>query len=499
VARLALIALVLVLSGCSARAVGPQTPPAPATTASVDSREQLVRDLDQLFRTPAYEHAQWAASVDSLQTGEQLYRLHPSRLLLPASTQKLLTAAAAAERLGWDYQFTTRIVATAPISAGTIAGDLVIVGNGDPTINPRHPERWRIFDEWASTLQAKGITVVTGQLIGDDNAFAEPGWGMGWAWDDLRFGYGAPVGALQYNENQIEVVVAPGIAPGTPAIITTSPIDSGIVVDNRVTTAAPGTEANVEIARAPGTIVLRIQGQVAADSKPVSVTAAAENPTRLYLNAFREALGRHGIFVSGRTSDIDELNAPINRDVAIDLIVDRSPPLSEIVDVTLKWSRNVYAETLLLAMAPQGEPATDAKGLEALRETMTGWGVAPESYVPRDGSGLSRYDYVTSDALVRLLVSVFKHPAHAEIFRGTLPVAGLSGSLANRMRGTAAEARVWAKSGSMSNVRTLAGYLLTLQGEPLVFSILVNNYRGPSAEIDAIIDKAVVRLVEFQR
>ena len=496
-----LIALVLVLSACSARAVGLQTPPVPgpATTAGSDSREQLVRDLDQLFRTPAYEHAQWAASVESLQTGEQLYRLHSSRLLLPASTQKLLTAAAAAERLGWGYQFTTRIVATAPISAGTIGGDLVIVGNGDPTINPRHPERWQIFDQWAATLQAKGITVVTGQLIGDDNAFAEPGWGMGWSWDDLRFGYGAPVGALQYNENQIDVVVAPGIAPGTPALITTSPTDSGIVVEHRVTTAAPGTAANIEIARVPGTIVMRVQGQVAADSKPVSVTAAAENPTRLYLNAFREALGRHGIFVSGRTSDIDELSAPINRDVAIDLIVDRSPPLSEIVDVTLKWSRNVYAETLLLAMAPQGEPATDVKGLEALRETVTGWGVAPESYVPRDGSGLSRYDYVTSDALVRLLMSVFRHPAHAETFRGTLPVAGLSGSLANRMRGTPAEARVWAKTGSMSNVRTLAGYLLTLQGEPLVFSILVNNYRGPSAEVEAIIDKAVVRLVEFRR
>lgn len=498
-ARLTLIALVLVLSGCSARAVGAQTPPAPAAKASSDSREQLVRDLNQLFGTPAYEHAQWAASVDSLRTGEQLYRLHPSRLLLPASTQKLLTAAAAAERLGWDYRFTTRIVATAPISDGTIAGDLVIVGNGDPTINPRHPERWRIFDEWAATLQAKGITVVTGQLIGDDNAFAEPGWGMGWSWDDLRFGYGAPVGALQYNENQIDVVVAPGIAPGTPAVITTTPTDSGIVVEHRVTTAAPGTEANVEIARLPGAIVLKVQGQIAADSKPVSVTAAAENPTRLYLNAFREALDRHGIFVGGRTSDIDEVTAPINRDVAIDLIVDRSPPLSEIVDVTLKWSRNVYAETLLLAMAPQSEPATDVKGLEALRETVSGWGVAPESYVARDGSGLSRYDYVTSDALVRLLMAVFKDPAHAEAFRNTLPVAGLSGSLANHMRGTAAEARVWAKTGSMSNVRTLAGYLLTLHGEPLVFSILVNNYRGPSAEIEAIIDKAVVRLVEFRR
>ena len=498
--RSAVIALVFVVHGCAARAVHQQLPaPASTTTVARDAQEQLARDLDRLFGSPAYEHAQWAASVHSLRTGEALYRLHPKRLLLPASAQKLLTAAAAAERLGWDYRFTTRILAIGPILDGTLTGDLVVVGNGDPTINPRHPARWRVFDEWAALLQAKGITLVTGQLIGDDNAFAEPGWGMGWSWDDLRFGYGAPVGALQYNENQIELVVAPGLAVGTRGSITTSPCDSGIFVEHQVTTSAAGSGTRVEIARVPGTVLLRVQGQIAVDSKPVSVVAAAENPTRLYLNAFREALSRHGIFVNGRTADVDELTTPLKLENATELHVDRSAPLSEVIDVALKWSRNVYAETLLLAMAPSGEAATDTKGLEALRETLTKWGVAPESYVPRDGSGLSRYDYVSGEGLIALLLSVFKNPSHAETFRGTLPVAGLSGTLANRLRGTAAEARVWAKTGSMSNVRTIAGYLLTLQGEPLVFAVLVNNYRGPSSEIEAIVDKALIRLVEFGR
>ena len=498
--RFIVVALAFAIYSCATYAGQlEQRSPAAKAVLVADSREQLSHDLDQLFGSPEYEHAQWAAAVHSLRTGDSIYRLHSSRLLLPASIQKLLTAAAAADRLGWDYRFTTRILATGPISAGTLAGDLVIVGNGDPTINPRHPSRWRIFDEWAAMLQAKGITLITGQLIGDDNAFAEPGWGMGWSWDDLRFGYGAPIGALQYNENEVAVVVAPGLAAGTPALITTSPPDSGIFVEHQVATATAGAETRVEIARVPGTILLRVGGQIAVDAKPVSLAAAAENPTRLYLNALRESLSRHGVFVSGRTADVDELTEPLNVATATEFHVDRSAPLADIVDVALKWSRNGYAETLLFAMAPPGEAATDAKGLAALRETLTKWGVAPDTYVARDGSGLSRYDYVSSDALNALLLAVFKNPAHAENFRNTLPVAGLSGTLANRMRGTPAEGRVWAKTGSMSGVRTIAGYLLTLQGEPLIFSILANNYRGAAADIDTIVDKALVRLVEFRQ
>ena len=120
---------------------------------------------------------------------------------------KLVTSAVAAEKLGWDYRYTTKIFATGPLSGGDLDGDLVIVSNGDPTINTRHPERWGAFDAWAKELYAKGVRRIGGQLIGDDNAFAEPGWGVGWAWDDLSLGYGAAVGALQYNENEVELLV----------------------------------------------------------------------------------------------------------------------------------------------------------------------------------------------------------------------------------------------------------------------------------------------------
>jgi serine-type D-Ala-D-Ala carboxypeptidase/endopeptidase (penicillin-binding protein 4) len=489
----AAVALALLLPACAAR---PSTPTVRGAVAHPDASEQLRRDLQALFSDPAVSHAQWGVNVYSLRNAETLYSLNPAQFMVPASNQKLLTAAVAAAHLGWDFRFTTRVFATGPVDDdGTLLGDVVIVGTGDPTINPRHPVRWRAFDDWALLLKARGVKIINGALVGDDNAFAEPGWGAGWAWDNLQYGYGAPPSALQYNENQVELMVGPGMSADTRAIISTSPLGSGLVIDHHVTTAPPGEETRIDIARVPGSTYLRVHGQIAADAKPVTLTASVENPTRFYLTALREALGRHGIFVAGGVVDVDDLPIPPVLDTATELFVDTSPPLTEIIDVTLKWSRNIYAETLLLSMAAPGEPATGSSGLSQLRETLRSWGMGPEYYLPRDGSGLSRYDYVTANALTWLLTYLRADPAHAVLFESTLPVAGVSGSLAARMKGTPAEGRVRAKTGTLSNIRSLAGYATTLEGETIVFAMMANNFRVPTADIDAVMERALTHIV----
>jgi serine-type D-Ala-D-Ala carboxypeptidase/endopeptidase (penicillin-binding protein 4) len=181
----------LLASACASRAPAarPATPAAPREIARAQPgpNEQLRQDLHALFTATAVDHASWGVNIASLSTGEILYSYNASKLLLPASNQKLLTTAVAAQRLGWDYRFTTRLVATGPIAKdGTIHGDLVVIGNGDPSINPRHPERWRAFDDWGAELQRRGIRIVNGRLVGDDNAFDEPGLGQGWSWDTCR-------------------------------------------------------------------------------------------------------------------------------------------------------------------------------------------------------------------------------------------------------------------------------------------------------------------------
>ena len=488
--------LTLLLSACAARAAGPLF----GADKTGDPLATLQRELAALFAASTVDHVQWGIRFHSVRSNETLYSLNASRFMVPASNQKLLTAAVAAERLGWDYRFTTRLLATAPPNHdGIIEGDLIVVSNGDPTINPRHPDRWDAFDRWAAALKARGIRAIQGRLLGDDNAFAEPAFGVGWAWDNLQYGYGTPPSGLQYNENQVEVIVMPGIATGGRAIIATSPPGSGLVIDNQVTTVAASEETFVDIARVAGAKSLTVRGQVAAQARPVSITASIDNPTSFYLNALREALWRQDIVFTHGSVDLDALEEPPSPDRMTELLVDASPPLSEIIDVTMKWSRNIYAETLLLATAPPGEPATGARGLRSMRETLAAWGIESDAYLPRDGSGLSRYDYVSADVLTRLLLHLWNTPKHARAYESTLPVAGVSGSLATRMRGTPAEGRVRAKTGTLSNVRSLSGYLTTVDGDTVAFAMLANNFRVSTSEIDAIMEAALNRVVQSAR
>jgi serine-type D-Ala-D-Ala carboxypeptidase/endopeptidase (penicillin-binding protein 4) len=491
------IVALAVLAGCAQRSANP--PALTPAAANPSSHEQLRRDLRAIFSDRSVDHGTWSVDVHSLRSGETLFSTNSFRLQTPASNQKVLTAAAAAERLGWDYRYTTRIYATGPLDAnGGLNGDLIVVSDGDPTINPRHPQRWAIFDEWGKQLAEMGIRQVNGYLIGDDNAFEEPGWGPGWAWDDLAFGYGAAASALQYNENQVELLIGPGLEAGSRGIISVSPAGSGLTIDHRVTTVAAGQPNRITLHRTPGAEILIVAGEVALGSKPFTEYAAVDNPTQVYLNAMRVAFHRHGVNIERTPLDIDGVRVVPDMSQAVLLIEDRSPPLGEIIDVTLKWSRNIYAETMLRSMAAEATQKSTAGGLAALEETMNDWGIFREYFLARDGSGLSRYDYLSADALTRLLTHLWRDPQHAESYRATLPVFGVNGNVANRLKDTPASGRVWAKTGSMSQVRSLSGYLVTTDGEPLVFAFIVNGFRIPAREIDAAVDKALLRLAGFR-
>jgi serine-type D-Ala-D-Ala carboxypeptidase/endopeptidase (penicillin-binding protein 4) len=481
--------------------------------------EQLRRDLAAIFTDPAIDHAQWSVAVRSIARGDVLFRQNAQRLQVPASNQKLLTAAVAAGRLGWDFRYTNRVYATGAIVGGVLNGDLIVTSDGDPTINPRHADRSHAFDDWARQLASRGLRLVSGRLIGDDNAFAEPGWGLGWSWDDIPLGYGSPVSALQYNESEADVIVSPAREAGARAIISVEPHGSGLTIDNGVTTGPPGSDTRIAVDRYPGTTSLSVRGQIAADAPAVHQSVAAANPTQQYVNALREALARQGIFIAGDAIDIDDLTSPPQTASATPLVEDRSPPLAEIVDVMMKFSRNLYAETLVRSLAvygpqstvrspestvngPQsifGSPATTETGLQVLRDTLLSWGVSKEGYLARDGSGLSRYDWLSADTVSTLLVHVAKDPKLGDRFRQSLAVPGEPGTLQTRMTNSPLQTRVWAKTGSMSQVRSIAGYITTVEGEPLVFSIMVNGFRVPGREIDAVMDHALGRLVEFRR
>ena len=440
--------------------------------------------------------------VKSLETGRILYSRNPVTLLMPASNMKIVTVAAAAEALGWDYRFKTTLETAGPIDGGVLRGDLIVRGTGDPTINSRGNRAAAVFDEWATALKAAGITRITGAIVGDDDAFDDVGLGQGWSWDYLQDGYAAPVGALELNENVAKLLVRPAPNPGEPLLLELTD-GAGFRIVNRTTTGPPETAASVQFerhAKVHEGAILEVTGSLAAGAGSISRDVAVVNPTFFFARGLRAALASRGIDVTDFTADIDEWakveDAPSRRVIAETL----SPPLRDIATVTMKVSQNLYAETLLKAAgAAGGREGTAASGRAAAREVFTGWNIAPGTYVQADGSGLSRYDYVTPATIVTILERLHADPRHRDAFVATLPIAGKDGTISTRMRGTRAEANAVAKTGSISNVRALSGYVRTRDGELLAFSILANNFTIPAATVNWMADLAVETLANYTR
>ena len=441
----------------------------------------------------------WGVVVKSLPHGDTLYAANARKLLLPSSNMKILTLAAAADRLGWDYAYETQVRAVGPISAGVLDGDLIVVGSGDPSIDNWDGIASRLFEGWADGLKAAGIHAVTGRIIGDDNAFDDETLGAGWAWDDLDRSYATGAGALQFNENTAQATIGPGAAVGDDATIAITPPGAALIVRNFVKTGARGTSATLASERLPGSTTLDIHGSIPIGARPIVRNESVTNPTLYFVNELRAALVADGIEVRGPAVDIDDIARPPASAQGATIVSYRSPPLATLATTMMKLSQNLYAETLLKTIGRSAGTATAAGGIAAVRAVMTEWGVPANGYSQVDGSGLSRYDYVTPETLVAVLEHVDRDPRLKEPFRATLPVAGRDGTLENRMRGTAAAGNARAKTGSLTNARSISGYVSSADGEPLVFSIIANNFGIEPEIVDRTADDIIVRLAKFSR
>jgi D-alanyl-D-alanine carboxypeptidase/D-alanyl-D-alanine-endopeptidase (penicillin-binding protein 4) len=473
---------------------------------------KLHTDLADILKAPAAARALVGVRIESLRTGEVLFTSNSDKLVVPASNMKLLTLAAAAKKLGWDHRFETRLEAAGTIANGALTGDLIVTGSGDPSIGSPDGGPAALFLEWAEALKGAGIREVRGRLIGDDNAFDDTGIGAGWAWDYLTDGYAAPAGALSFNENTVTVRVAPAKAEGQPAVIRMTPPGATFTIENRVVTSAAGTQASVSVSRMPGGSTLTVSGRVAIGANETTRVTTIDNPTRYFVESLKLALAERGIRVSEGAFDIDDFTAkrppglpentlPIRLDgtpVPPRRLIARreSAPLSALGAQFLKVSQNFYGEMFLKAIGRTPERAgTAATGRAAAREILGGWGITPDSFVMSDGSGLSRYDYVTADTIVTLLKRIWQDETLRGPFLAALPVGGHDGTLGSRMRNNALTRRVQAKTGTISNMRALSGYLITDSGDRIVFSIIANHYTAPTAEIDEMAEKILLRLV----
>lgn len=457
--------------------------------------QQLRQDLTAYTRLPGVQRGVWGIVVHSLASHERLFELNPGTLLVPASTAKLVSAASAADAVGWDYRYTTTIRATGPITGGVLHGDLIVVGSGDPSIGGRGGNQ---LADWVGLLRALGITRIEGRIVGDDDAIEEPRPALAWAWDDLGYPTGAIFGALNLGENRMTVTVVAGAAEGGPTTVRAGPDATHRPLANRVVTGARTSALRLWPEQRPGEEILTIAGSIPAGSRPVTLSISAGNPTLWFATALRSLLMRGGIDVTGSAYDVDDLDPRPDGDEAEVLFAYTSPPLRDIVQPLLKDSINIYGEAFLRLNAAPGTFPTNDAALEGLAGRLATWGVPADAQQLVDGSGLSRRNVITADALFAVLQQMYD-PSGLSPFVTGLPIAGVDGTLAGRMRGTAAAGNVRAKTGTMTNIRTLAGYVTTRDREPLAFVVLLNNFEGTGADANRAVDAIAVRLADFSR
>ena len=304
-AAIALVA-VLTASACGASRTVAVTPAASPTTRT--PVQQLQADLSAIFETPQFERSFWSVLVRPAVSGDDLYALNAGKLMMPGSAMKIVTMAAAAELLGWDYQFETKVVSVAPNDQGVLRGDLAVIGGGDPSISERSdvPGALRAI---ARQVRDTGITRIEGGVIGDDDLFDDNGFGDGWTLDNLPYGYAAAVSALEYNEGSVDLVIRAGAAAGDPVTIQVRPDGSGLHIDNRLVTVAESEPGRLTLQRLPGSSRVVVSGQIPAKAAPFARTASVDNPTAFFVSAFRDALIAEGIQVNGDAIDIDDFLA----------------------------------------------------------------------------------------------------------------------------------------------------------------------------------------------
>jgi D-alanyl-D-alanine carboxypeptidase/D-alanyl-D-alanine-endopeptidase (penicillin-binding protein 4) len=333
-------------------------------------------------------------------------------------------------------------------------------------------------------MEAAGIRRIEGRVLAWDGLVAGERRGEDWTWGDLVWSYGAEVSALALNDNCVDLTVAPGEREGDAVVIGASPTSSFYRVVSTATTIARGAPGELRLERDLGGNVIRLSGTHAIGQRPWQGSVALENPPLFAATVFAEVLASKGIIVTG---EADTLSAPPPMARRVIAFLD-SLPLSELIDTINQQSQNLHTEMLLrLLGARRAGVGTLESGQEAVEEFLLRMGVQPEAWQLQDASGLSRSDLLSPRGMVTLLVAMDRHP-HAAVFRASLPVAGVDGTLESRMRGTAAAGRVQAKTGTIRNVNGLAGYATARNGDRLAFFAAVNHHTAEGSQATAALD-----------
>jgi len=427
-------------------------------------------------------------------TPQMIYQQNADVLMTPASNLKLFTTSAALDRLGPEFKFKTRLLVKPVPGTGEV--DAVIVGDGDPSFGDAELLKkfnWdvdTVYKTWAAKLKERGYTKVRNVVI-DDSVFDQDFVHPDWPTDQLHKRYVAGVGGMNLNANCIDFYIAPGVV-GERVSFTPVPDTKYAPVDN---TCVYGNESAIWLSRAAAydRIILKGVARRGGTTLPVSVTVM--DPPMFAAQVFSETLAASGVTMSGRVVRDRSFRPFVDRNqlglISTTVVAIHETPLEQVLARANKDSMNLYAESLCkrLGFAASGE-GTWATGTREMGAFLQKVGVPATSFRLVDGSGLSKTNKVTAGAIVKVLAHDFAGP-NKKLYLGTLAIAGVDGTISDQFRGTDLKGRVFAKSGYVSGVSCLSGYLHASDDQWYAFSVLINNITGGGKEIRERVVKAV--------
>jgi D-alanyl-D-alanine carboxypeptidase/D-alanyl-D-alanine-endopeptidase (penicillin-binding protein 4) len=481
-----IIAALLIFAGCASTSRFPGVSPARPTLTwlSVSPDPDFKRGIDTLVADTLFPPSNLGVKIVSARNGEVLYALNPDMLFNPASNQKLVTAATALKRLGPKFPLRTLVF------ADTTKALLWIKGLGDPLLSTED------MDSLARAVKTKIPAAKPWKIMADVSYFDDLYWGSGWTWDEEPAAYGMFISPLILDNNTVSVEVRPAETPGHAPTVTIFPRTSFMSLENTAVTIAdtPITE-ELQISRKwrERSNVITVQGQLLPSSRPAKEHLSVWKPELYAATVFAEKLGMLGVPVAAVTVDTIQQGGTI--------VAEYVHTLDTVVTFMNKVSDNLSAEALLKVVAAETYkiPGSAKVGASLARQTLAALGVDTLKISIVDGSGLSRYDLTSASTMVRLLEGMHRDSLAFPTFSYSLPIAGVDGTIDRRMRGTLAAGHLRAKTGSLTAVSALSGYVQTASGELLIFSILMQGFPGSTRSYRQVQDQIGMFMAGWKR
>jgi serine-type D-Ala-D-Ala carboxypeptidase/endopeptidase (penicillin-binding protein 4) len=442
--------------------------------------ETIQTQIAKYLKRPGVRSAKWGIQILDPATNTVLVEVNPDTTFLPASVLKVVTTAAALEKLGPEFRYRTGVYASGPVRTdGTVEGDLILVGRGDPNLVDPYGEviQKPALLELAEKLQQMGITSIDGNVIGDDSYFDNRSFGRGWTDAELKTLYGAPVNALSINNNVVWVHIRPTKYKNRVSV-EIEPRTSYFQIKNQAITGSRRARRTASVRLVRGTNTLVVSG-VLPSSRTYSQYVLLERPSEATATMFKEELERQGITVRGKVYAAHQGEISEETQNSWSLLAEhQSPPLIHALEIINKRSQNLHAEMLLRTLGAEfkGEGTNEA-GLQTIRDFLVESGIYSEKIRLDDGCGLSRENLLTPRFQTSLLEFLSKRD-YFDLFLNTLAISGTDGTLKHRLASTEVKGSIHAKTGTLNGVTTLSGYINTQAGRNLIFSIFANHVRA---------------------